>query len=345
LKPPPVGRLRRATKPSSLAQHHFRKLLLQTTSFHVQDTRQGETAGAPSRGQGVQARPVKGVAEGPDDAVKLVKGERRGWRGDRRKVSAGDHLGWVARAVSPRSSLRLGRPPGPPHRFVHRPSSVGATGAPDRMEPTEWMNHTPSTGCRPSGGPSRWTTPDGRRRLSIGWAPLRGAVPPDGAHPARGTERWGVGSVSGRVGNGGCVTPAAVATAACARAAPPSTATPRRLVAGPCFSLTRARVKGKSAAAKAGQGAPLRRQDHRGPSRIVELLRAAAGARCVERGAGVVGPSPPGVWRARSGGVDGSRCGPLQMPGSASDTQAGGTERRAGASAAVPPRARLGLHR
>lgn len=35
---------------------------------------QGETAGVPSRGQGVQARPVKGVAEGPDDAVKLVKG-------------------------------------------------------------------------------------------------------------------------------------------------------------------------------------------------------------------------------------------------------------------------------
>jgi len=270
-------------------------------------------------------------------------------------VSAGDHLGWVARAASLRSCLRLGWPPRtirsprPPSAIGGRHRCTGSDGAHrvdephpvHRVSPTGW-----SSGCRPSGGPCRWTTPDGRRRLSTGWAPLRGAVPPDGAHPVRGTGRWGVGSVSGRVGSGGCITLAAVAeTAACARAAPPSTGTPRRLVAGPRFSLTRARVKGKSAAAKAGQGAALRRQDHRVLSRIVELLRPASGARCVERGSGAVGPSPLGVWRARSGGVDGSRCGPLQMPGSASDTQAGGTERRAGASAAVPSRAHVGLHR
>src|SRR6478736_2016060 len=38
LKPPPAGRLRRADNPSSPAQHHFTKLYLHRTPFHVRDT-------------------------------------------------------------------------------------------------------------------------------------------------------------------------------------------------------------------------------------------------------------------------------------------------------------------
>ena len=40
LKPPPAGRLRRASNPSSPAQHRFSKLYLHRTPFHVKDTRE-----------------------------------------------------------------------------------------------------------------------------------------------------------------------------------------------------------------------------------------------------------------------------------------------------------------
>ncbi len=76
---------------------------------------QGETAGAPSRGQGVEARPVKGVAEGPDDAVKLVKGgeETAAWGspdgGCRRSPRVGGTRGFTA--ILPAARVATGHHP------------------------------------------------------------------------------------------------------------------------------------------------------------------------------------------------------------------------------------------
>jgi hypothetical protein len=42
LKPPPAGRLRRASNPSSPAQHRIRQLYLHRTPFHARDTQKRE---------------------------------------------------------------------------------------------------------------------------------------------------------------------------------------------------------------------------------------------------------------------------------------------------------------
>lgn len=120
---------------------------------------QGETAIAPSRGQGVEARPVKGVAEGSAAAVKLVKGEGGRVQGDGCQRSP--RGGCTPPFHCDPGCGSDGRRRPPTHFLVHRPPSMGATGAPDGMEPTAWMDQDPVHRVAPTGwcgrvGDTRW---------------------------------------------------------------------------------------------------------------------------------------------------------------------------------------------
>lgn len=128
--------------------------------------------------KGARARPVKGVVEGPADAAKVVKG-----RGE----DSGGIAGWCLRQSPRVGGMRLSTtiPPAAQAaavpRLVHRPPSMNATSAPDRMEPTAWMDHAPSTGCPAQAdegdtslgglhrvrGATGWSPPSARRRVMV----------------------------------------------------------------------------------------------------------------------------------------------------------------------------------
>jgi hypothetical protein len=66
LKPPPAGRLRRASNPSSPAQHRFEKLYLHRTPSHVRDTRRHRNARTRHRKcDSLSARRVNRPQSGP----------------------------------------------------------------------------------------------------------------------------------------------------------------------------------------------------------------------------------------------------------------------------------------